>query len=319
MSQTLKSCLNAGRWSVLGISRLPHAVLLQAFLHPDFFCCRLIYMDNINRAAITSDFLSVESIGALSGKRPRQEEQWGQDINQDINFPGSFPVMLLDTNFFLNRSSLCKSAFDEFWQTYIHSKTPIANKTKTKYSWCPLCIPSVSPGFRKSLFCSIFVFPHTFIHLSSCPATNSWKLLFPMCCSGAFVENQLAMYMDLLLGTLFCSVVLYVLLPIPYIRLCMSTKFVLLLNCFEYSRLFRTIWSLCILKWSLGNSCWNCIEIYICIYISYIFHIYIFRESAILIKLRIQMHECGVSVHLLDLFNFSQWCSVLLRDLVHLC
>ena len=141
-SQTLKSCLNTGRSSVLGIFHLPHSSLLQALLHPAFFCCRLIGMDNINRAAITSDFQSVESMGTLSGKRPREEAKWGQDIC----FPGTFPAMLLHTNFSLSESSLLLSSqplvsFDHGRYTEKHHH----KQDKIKKFLMPLLQPIIPP------------------------------------------------------------------------------------------------------------------------------------------------------------------------------
>lgn len=152
VSQTLKSCLNIGGWSVLGIFHLPHTVLLQALLRLAFFCCRLIYMDNINRAAITSGFLSAESMVALPGKRPRKEKMWGQDIC----FPGSFPAMLLDTNFSLNGSSLYLSSqpsvsFDKYIYTEKHHHRQDKNK---KFLMSPL--HSISPSWPQEIIVLFF-------------------------------------------------------------------------------------------------------------------------------------------------------------------
>lgn len=146
VSQTLKPCLNIGGWSVLRICHWPHTVLLQALLHLAFFCCGLIYIDNINRAAITSGFLSVESMGASSGKRPRKEEKWGQDFF-------FLAPSLLEANFSPSGSSSLLSSQPLVLTNIYTQKNTITNKTKTKNSLCPLYIPSVPPGLRKSLFC----------------------------------------------------------------------------------------------------------------------------------------------------------------------
>lgn len=150
VSQTLKPCLNIGGWSVLRIFHLPHTVLLQALLHLAFFCCGLIYIDNINRAAITSGFLSVESMGALSGKRPRKEEKWGQEFFFFFLAPS-----LLEANFSPSgSSSLLSSQPLVLTNIYTHRKTPSPTRQKQK-------IPYVPFTFHQSLLasgshCSVF-------------------------------------------------------------------------------------------------------------------------------------------------------------------
>lgn len=150
VSQTLKPCLNIGGWSVLRIFHLPHTILLQALLHLAFFCCGLIYIDNINRAAITSGFLSVESMGALSGKRPRKEEKWGQDF---FFFSWLLPFLRLTFPPVEVHHSSQVSLW--FWQTYIHTEKHRHQQDKNKkFPMSPL--HSISPSWLQEVIVLFF-------------------------------------------------------------------------------------------------------------------------------------------------------------------
>lgn len=118
--------------------------------HCAFCCRRLICMDNVNRAAITSGFLSVESMGDLPGRSPREEEEWGQDI--------CFPTPSLQGYFRLTFPSMeghCSSQTSLWWVlTNVYTqKTTITNKTKTENSRGSLSIPSLPHHLTKPLFC----------------------------------------------------------------------------------------------------------------------------------------------------------------------
>ena len=153
-SQALKSCLNIGKSSVLGVFHLPHSFLLPSLRHLAFWCWRLICMDNINRAATTSGFLS-----AISQWEPclARDKRRKSEVRIFIFLAPSVQGCFRQTFHSVESYSSYQVSLREFGHTYKHRKPPSQTKSRQKNSLCPLCFPSLLSGLRKSLFCFLIL------------------------------------------------------------------------------------------------------------------------------------------------------------------
>ena len=126
-SQALKSCLNIGKPSVLGVFHLPHSFLLPSLRHLAFWCWRLICMDNINRAATTSGFLS-----AISQCEPclARDKRKKSEVRIFIFLTPSVQGCLRQTFHSVESYSSYQVSLREFGHTYKHRKPPSQNQDK---------------------------------------------------------------------------------------------------------------------------------------------------------------------------------------------
>lgn len=151
-SQALKSCLNIGKPSVLGVFYLPHSFLLPSLRHLAFCCWRLICMDNINRAATTSGFLS-----AISQWEPclaRDKRKKKSEVRIFIFLAPSVQGCFRQTFHSVESYSSYQVSLREFGHTYKHRKPPSQTKSRQK-------IPDAPFAFRHSFLasgnhCSVF-------------------------------------------------------------------------------------------------------------------------------------------------------------------
>lgn len=107
---------------------------------------------NTNRAAITSGFLSVQSMWALPGKRPKgaRRGRSGCLFSWLLPCKGTAGWLLPQGKVILHLSSQPLVSFDKCISTEKHHH----EQGKNKNFQCSLCIPSLpTHGLRKSLSC----------------------------------------------------------------------------------------------------------------------------------------------------------------------
>lgn len=120
-SQTLKSCLNIGKPSVLGVS-----ICLIHFYSPPF--TTLLSAAEDRSVWTTSTGLPQPPVSCqllVNGSLVWQETKGRRRVRSGYLFSGSFCARLLQANFTQWKVILpIKSAFSEFGHTYKHRKPP---------------------------------------------------------------------------------------------------------------------------------------------------------------------------------------------------